>query len=74
MLARTHSIVIGETYPHPYTTMDKVQTVNPTSNKTANETNKRKTSKTSQNHTVTPTFDIPFGSSNTSAKRTSPAA
>ena len=44
----------------------KSQSVNPTSNQ-------YKAKKTSHFYALAPTFDIPFGSSNTSAKRTSPA-
>ena len=44
------------------------QSVNPTSN------NQNKTRKTSHLYVLAPTFDIPFGSNSTSAKRTSPAA
>lgn len=50
--------------------MDQVQPVNPTSNKIKP---KKEDQQNQPHHTMAPTFDIPFGRSKTSAKRTSPA-
>lgn len=54
----------------PTHSMDQVQSVNPMSNR---KKTKKKDQQNQPHHTMAPTFDIPLGSSKTSAKRTSPA-
>ena len=55
----------------PISSVDNVQSVNPTSIKT--KECRKAERKAIKGHAMEPTFDIPFGSNNTSAKRTSPA-
>lgn len=70
-----------ETYPHPYNHLRTTsKPVNPTIRQNREGSwpqkkggGKRKEKKAIQDYAMKPTFDIPFGSNSTSAKRTSPA-
>src|SRR6185437_10473252 len=64
------NISLPQTYPHPYITRGP----GPTRQSSVLQNNQEKDQKNQPCHTMAPTFDIPFGSNKTSAKRTSPAA
>jgi hypothetical protein len=72
-MTKDKGIHVSETYPQPYNYSEDIVPTRQPNHSIKTRKGRKLQKKANQSYAVKPTFDIPFGSNNTSAKSTSPA-